>query len=311
MKKNLYLADDQIDLVKLIREIWKSKILIICISIFCAFLAYIYFLTKTKEFQSTVIVKYPTIQLFEPYNQLPFNLEENKTEIKNNNFILNNSNRMHSQFIYDFELNLRSLDNLGSFAEQSKGIDNFKEFLKSRNVSAKEYFRNNKFGVLKEKNQRITGVYYLIFPKELEGDNFLNNYIIFTKNVTVANFKSNLEATYINVISEYEQALDIAKEIKLEHPILKSLNNQNTVVNEPEGLFYKGAKVLSQKIFHLNKQLANLNADKFDYNPILDKASPPSLVSKKSSFFYIISGLGFGFFLSLLILYFRNILNEV
>jgi LPS O-antigen subunit length determinant protein (WzzB/FepE family) len=310
MKKNFYLEDDQINLGELFRIINKSKTLIICVSIFCSFLAYIYVLTETKEFQSRVIIKHPSVQLFEPYNQIAFNFKDNNYIVNSNNQSSSSSNRMRSQFIDDFESNLMSLDNLGSFAEQSKEIDNFKEFLKKRNISATEYFRKNKFGNLKEKNKIILNTYYLIYPKELEGGNFLDSYIIFTKNITITNFKSKLALTYDNTISEYKQALDIAKEIKLEEPILKSLNNQNTVVNEPDSLFYKGSKVLSQQILFFNKQLANLNTDKFYYNPILDKASFPSLVSEKSYFLYIMSGFGFGFFLSLLIIFFRNILNE-
>jgi LPS O-antigen subunit length determinant protein (WzzB/FepE family) len=313
MKKNFYLEDDQINLVELIRIIKKSKTLIICVSIFCSFLAYIYVLTETKEFQSRVTIKHPSVQLFEPYNELNFNFGDynyifNRNNQSNNNN-QSNSNRMRSQFIDDFESNLMSLDNLSSFAEQSKEIDNFKEFLKKRNTSVKEYFRQNKFGNLKDKNQ-ITNTYYLIFTKELEGSNFLNSYIIFTKNITITNFKSKLAQTYASAISEYEHALDIAKEIKLENPILKSFSNQNTVMNEPEALFYRGSKVLSQQILFFNKQIASLNTDKFDYNPLLDQASFPSPVSKKSYFLYIMSGLGFGFFLSLLIIFFRNILNE-
>ena len=53
----------------------------------------------------------------------------------------------------------------------------------------------------------------------------------------------------------YRQNLEIAKEINLENPILKSFSEGHSVVNEPTALFYKGSKVISLQKLHLEKLL--------------------------------------------------------
>ena len=50
------------------------------------------------------------------------------------------------QFIFDFKLMLLSLDNLESFVEESQNHDNFKEYLKSKNITVKKYFNKDKLG---------------------------------------------------------------------------------------------------------------------------------------------------------------------
>jgi hypothetical protein len=52
--------------------------------------------------------------------------------------------------------------------------------------------------------------------------------------------------------------------------------------------------------------LSNLENNKLNYNPILDKASVVSVVSK-FSFLYIVAGLIFGFFLSFVIIFFKGL----
>jgi hypothetical protein len=86
------------------------------------------------------------------------------------------------------------------------------------------------------------------------------------------------------------------KKINLENPIIKIQINQ-MVVNEPEALFYKGTKVLSEN-YYINKKLLKLENDQFNYNPILDKGI---LFLKLNNFFicFFAIGLFIGFFLSL------------
>jgi hypothetical protein len=123
--------------------------------------------------------------------------------------------------------------------------------------------------------------------------------------------KNNLKLTLLNNIDSHQQAFEIAKKIQLENPIIKTITQQQ-VVTEPEALFYKGTKVISENLNYLNKKLIKLENDQFNYDIILDKASFSYLVSKSSSL-YILVGLCLGFFLSLLIIFLRNILmgNEV
>ena len=53
-----------------------------------------------------------------------------------------------------------------------------------------------------------------------------------------------------------------------------------SVVNEPDALFYKGTKVLTQQITYLNKLLNETKNLTLDYNPILEQASSRSLITK-------------------------------
>ena len=112
-----------------------------------------------------------------------------------------------------------------------------------------------------------------------------------------------------NNITIYENALELAKLINLEDPILKSLNPENQVINNPEDLFYKGSKILSQEIIYLKKLLIKLENEQFNYEFILNKSfSYP--FNKITNIQYFLTGLLFGLILSLVIIFFRNILKN-
>ena len=75
--------------------------------------------------------------------------------------------------------NILSLENLNSFLEQNTEFDNFKVFLKSKNITVKQFFANGKFGItwkpyqmiVKPKHQFIPGVCHLSvvsFPVQSE-----------------------------------------------------------------------------------------------------------------------------------------------
>jgi LPS O-antigen subunit length determinant protein (WzzB/FepE family) len=301
-KNNPYITDDIIDLGDLVRTLWREKILILSISIICGLLVYLYSSFKPEEFKVEITLQNPPFQLFEPYSGL--------LEIKNNNSNSNsnsNSSITTGQFISNFKLKLLSLDNLESFVEESRNLDNFKAYLKSKNGTVNKYIKT-KLGEVKEKNIIIPNKYFLVFPKGLDGDIFLNNYVEFTKKKNITEFKKNLKTTTEYKIILYEEALETAKLINLENPILKSLENQAQVVNEPEALFYKGTKVLSQNIIHFKRLLQRIENDQFNYNPILDKAGL-SVSQRTSPPLFFGFGLILGFLLSLVIIFLRNTLK--
>jgi hypothetical protein len=64
---------------------------------------------------------------------------------------------------------------------------------------------------------------------------------------------------------------------------------------------------LTEEIAYLKKLLNNLDGDKFDYKYIIDH-TPEAPYKQKSVFFYTLGGLIFGFFLSLITIYFKSIL---
>ena len=135
-KNNPYSIKSETNIDDLFRQLWKNKILILSLSILCMLLAFLHTLSKPQEFITKIIIKNPPPQLFETYNQFLTINPNFKFKINNNNnnsnLNLNNNNldRHFSgeEFVFDFNLNLLSFDNLENFLEQSKEFDNFKEF---------------------------------------------------------------------------------------------------------------------------------------------------------------------------------------
>jgi hypothetical protein len=202
-----------------------------------------------------------------------------------------------------------SLDNLEIFVEESRDLDTFKKYLKSRNISAKQYFAK-KLGEVKEKNIIIPNKYFLVFEKKiLDGNIFFTNYVVFINKKNIIDFKKNLKSTIENRINNTEDAFETAKLINLENPILKLSDRQNQLVNEPEALFYKGTKVLAQSIFMNKKLLQKLENDQFNYNLILDKGTALKINTMSSYSFFLI-GLFIGFFLSCIITFFKSALKN-
>ena len=304
-KNNSYLVDDEIDLGVLIKSLWREKILILSISIICALTGYLYASYQPQEFKSEIKLKNPPSQLFEPYIFYNNN-NNNNININNNINNINNSSNITAQFISDFKLNFLSLDNLQSFTEESREFDNFKGYLKSRNTSAKKYFAN-KIDEVKEKNLVIPDKYFLVFTKELDGDNFLINYAEFTKKKTLFEIKKILKLSIENKISKLDNSLQNAKLINLENPIVTS-GNQINIKDEPGETFYKGSKILSQEIIQSKRLLIKLENDQFDFEIISDKPLK-SLFKEMSNLLYTVIGLTIGLFLSLGIIFFKDILK--
>jgi len=282
--KQILSNNNEIDLADLVITLWREKILILSISIICGLLGYFYALSKPQEFKTEITLKNPPIQIFEPYN-------------------LFNNNDTAQQFISNFKLNFLSLDNLQSFTEESREFDNFKEYLKLRNISSKHYFVNQ-IGEAKDNNIIIPNKYFINHSKELDGAIFLNKYVKFVKKKTTVEVKNTLKLTILNSISLHLQALEIAKKIQLENPIIKTPSQQQ-IVTEPEALFYKGTKVITENLKYLNTKMIKLENEQFDYNIILEK-SITHAINPVSSSLYFALGLMLGSFLSFVIIFFKN-----
>jgi LPS O-antigen subunit length determinant protein (WzzB/FepE family) len=155
MKKNkFYLREDQLDLINFIKVLYGEKILIFFISIIFGLAGYLYASFLPQKLKTEITIKNPPIQLFERYNFLIPNNNQNNL-IPNNN-----QNNITAQFNFDFELNFLSQDNLKSFIEENSELNNFKEYLKLNNISIKEYFAKDKFGKAKQKNINMPNKYF-------------------------------------------------------------------------------------------------------------------------------------------------------
>jgi hypothetical protein len=83
--------------------------------------------------------------------------------------------------------------------------------------------------------------------------------------------------------------------------------SQQQVLSEPEALFYKGSKVLSENLINLSKRLIELENNQFNFDIILQNAL--TLKTTISLPLYFVFGLILGLFLSVAIIYLKNILK--
>jgi len=312
MKKNL--PDESINLGFFIQLIWKEKILVLIFSSIFFLVAYLYTTFSVQKVITQIKFKNPPSQLFEHYSfalnisDTAYNNNANNNNANNNNANNNNANNNNAnniiakQFIYEFESKFLSLDYLESFIEQSRDFDYFKEYLKLRNTTSKEYFTDYKFGNVKENSIIVPNKYFLVLPEKIDEIKFISNYLQFIKSIAVIEFKKNLKLSIENQINIYEQDLEIAKIIQLENPIIKSTTNFNLVINEPDSFYYKGTKVLSQKIVYLKKTLLKLEKDQFNHDFILEIISRPSSDILDNQLVVMFFGFLFGLFISIIII---------
>jgi hypothetical protein len=278
------------------------------INILCTLLFFLYALIAYKEFKTTIIIKNPPENLYSYYNIL-FNCNGHKDKGKESGcYKIINEENFTEEFIHDLDLNIKSINNLNNFIEQAQGLDSFKEFLKKRNLSVTHYFQNfenyklasvdlNKIN-MKDSN---LSAYFLIFPEELEGEIFLKNYVTFSKDKTLIEFKKKLKILLSNYIIQYEISSDFARSINQENPFLGMIE-----VTGPGSFFYRGNKLLSKQIIELKKILADLESQKFNYDHIFQDPSFKLKVGWSINQ-YSLLGLLFGLFLSFVIIFFKDI----
>jgi hypothetical protein len=117
--------------------------------------------------------------------------------------------------------------------------------------------------------------------------------------------KKQLIKKILNEINFYEHNLKIAEIINLSNPILQSTGQNISLLAEPEALFYRGTKVLSQELIYLNLLLNDVKNTTYDNNIILHKATPAMLITKEPHFIMVISFI-FGLFLSFIIVFLKS-----
>lgn len=285
MKKKIYL-DEEINLREIIKVLWSEKILIFFISLIFMVTGYIYGTLQTKIFKTEIIISDAPSYFFEPYRiYIGFGQEQDLSKNFNENF----------------RLNLLSIDTLAAFVEKNNTINDFKNHLKNKNTSVKNYFRDKLKPVIEKENISIKK-YSLTYLQPLPGKDFLNDYIIFVHQQTIAKYKQHLMHIITYQINLHKEHLEIANNINLEDPISKGTNTKQS-----ETLFFNGTKVLTQQISNLNVLLNNTKSLTFDYNPILEEASEASIITKPVEKF-ILSGFLLGlFFSSIVILIKKNL----
>ena len=274
----------------IIYSIYKDRILILIIISVC-FLLSIFLYNPEKTYTSYIKIKKPPSGLY-----IQYALDDKK---------------IYTQY----KENLLSIDILENFTNSTEKYDNFKKYLKSKNINSRQYFSSNffsssssKFGNVKTNGKIIDDLYYLDFPVESEINDFLNNYIEYVKRETISEFKKNQLEIYKNTLKTLENNLKIAKKINYENPILK-INEKFEIIVKDENQFYLGEEILKLKIIELNEMMQSLINEEFNFSIIRDSALSIKSVSAKNERFYILS-LIYSFFLSLIIIYIKNTIKK-
>ena len=308
---NQKIETDEIDLGEIIRNFWKEKFFILSISLLFSALTYTHIALKPNTFQTTIVLKSIPITLLAKFDDI-INIQQQQEQQEQQQ---NQQTTFASLLEEDFQQKLNSFDNLDSFVKQNNTINSFKTLLKENQISAKDYFINgtskNRFGQQKDKkNKVIENIYYLNFPKELKGDEFLDKYVLFIFQNSEKRIKNEIVSLLSVKKSRYDKSLLIAKNLNIQEPILQQKLQDRSLfmINEPKELYYSGVKVIQNEIDNLNNTITEAKKLKLDFNPVLDKASKPINISDSPLKFGIF-GFIVGLFSSLIYIIIRNVLK--
>jgi LPS O-antigen subunit length determinant protein (WzzB/FepE family) len=228
---------------------------IIIFTLFCGIFFFIYnkFFNRELQLATTIItIKKPPSEKFDIYNELYKDIDKSRS--------------FNDSYFVNFKVNLLSKDNFSRFLDQ---------FASSNNPSGKNKKSYFQFHDLNENKKKIDNVYLLKYPKELNGPELLNKYILYTRDITTSDFVDNLKFHI-----EYK---------------LSYINDQKKLKFDEDVTEVQKLKLL----------LKNLNIDNLRFNPILDSAFVETDSGKALKYFFL--GSFFGFFLSIIFIFFRHV----
>jgi LPS O-antigen subunit length determinant protein (WzzB/FepE family) len=301
-KNNIYFTDDEIDLVAIFRILWKDKILIFIVSLLFCISAYLYAYNSPPKYKEIIIIKEPDEEVFEIFEDIYLkNSLYNFNDRKLYNFNDRKKYEIITEFTTEFDYNILDLNNLAHFVEQSKKLDNFKEFLKKENITIKEYFYNKDFVQITKKIVPLKKeTIYSVFMLHLKYDNsFFDDYLEFIKNKVVKNFKDKLNREIEYSIKLWDMSLQLAEQTNLQGP------SKEQPIFLDDTKFLLGTTIIKKIIEDKKKLAAELVNRQLNYNPIIYKSN--SIIFSKSLTLYAFAGLVLGFFLSLIIIFIKNI----
>lgn len=292
----------EINPITLILFLWRNKILISFFSILGMSVFFLYSINSKKDFITKVTISDPQNKIFEPYNSVFYRAQNETYRINNNNNNIQQIGKsyLQTQFVISFNQNIKSIYNFRSFLNNN---NNYDKSYKINNINFEKYFNKSNFGNIKnkEKNNNLFE-YYFVFPEDFPGDIFFKDYIQFTKNKTMLEFETDIKETISNAISYDQQILNIVKKIDYNSVVdFKKNNNFN------EYLIRQNFSELNSQLQQNAALLQGLSYKKFDHNPFLEGPSKPIVMYKYYDLLYSLLGLSFGFFLSLIVIYFRNL----
>lgn len=292
---NLSMENSSIELREIILTAWKDKVIIISCSLILMLVGYIYGAYKPKIYQTTISLH--------DISEIPFGKFS----------YLINSKSVNQEY----NISILSVDNLTNFFIQNENLDEFKVYLKKNNIVTRKYFLNRIKNVSGKNNNPLK--YTFTFLPPLSGEDFLNDYVVFTKNNILNKQKKQIIKKIENEIEILKENLEIAEKLDIDFKTgpkfdFKNLKLQpehkiSKLESENDNLFYLGKSVINFQLKKKEKLLKDMNEFNFNFNPFIDKASEPILISK-SPVFYMTIAFFSGLFLSLIIILFKIILRK-
>jgi len=204
------------------------------------------------------------------------------------------------------QLKMSSYKNFLEFINQNNN-KYFLEMLDKYNLNANSFFSKN---LTETKSDNIIQ-YFFSYPKEINGNNFLNNYIIFSKEKVIDEIYLELKFYIDAKINKNLYFLEIAKDLNIENPAGRVLDNESQ-----EYSFNKGKKVLLAEISQLRKDKKLLSKAYLDWDPFIYEAFEPELkfinqTKYEYIFLKIIFGFLLGIFIAFLFIFFKNTTKNI
>ena len=278
--KKIYLKKNQINLVTFLIDMWEKKLLFFKIIFFLSLLNIVFFFSNNFNFS----LNNDNLYLNEILSKYNISKEDQRNITKKFNNIL--------------------YDNL--ISEKV-----FFNFIKKDKKSKYFYFLFYKIdGKIKKENYNSIS---FLLPINIDGENFINNYINFVVNKIKIEFKSELKLLIEQIILEHERALQIARIISLENPIIKEkqLGNDDLKFSNNFFLYYEGIKILNIRINQYKLLLEKIDNNNLDYYFVHE-----SLIIKEpyisGIFFYTIPRiLLLSLFLYFLFIFYKNLKHKI
>lgn len=246
----------EIDLFELANIFIKNIVTILIFCIITVGVIYVKYITVDKVFKTEILTKNPSFQQFSSDFLIETDLQINFLD-----------SGQYLEFVNDFENLMLSKDNLNIFLNEIN-LDDLQNRLQLKFIKqTKKEENEDKFDYIKKLK------FELFYDEGVDGPNILNKYTEYTKNKTIKEFVIKRALVMERMIDVISEAIEVADEISQEYPLVSPRRvDGNSVLFEPEALYYKGTKVLNKQLLQLKNNLKELKNSTIDYNIVLDTA---------------------------------------
>jgi len=307
MRKINTKINDEINFLDLFRLILKEKILLISITTFCLILSLILYSylknNKGNELhQINIKIEEPDINALLTFqNSVVYQYVD----------IYKNKLQLRQKYIDTFHTNFSSVNLLSNFIDARKESENFKKFLREKNVEISTYFNEKRFLNVLVGYTKIQNEYILLFHYSLDGKNLIKDYIQFIKEKTINDLKVFL-ISYLELNKKlYQEDLKMAEELGIEKPYLAFTANE--VRKNTFDKIFLGSKYLQNRIEYIDNLIFkvnnDINKDIINLNFFISNAEPYKFY--KGLEYLPLLALIFGFFLSLMIILIKNVFIKI